>query len=282
MLDPSSPGTSVSSSSAVVDFPTLQLYQLHMKEHHPPPCPHCKLVVQNLDLHIKRQHPEFAPAPTEPIFDCDWADCKASFNTKANLNVHIRAVHEKEKRFVCGQTDMSKSTKLKDVDGRSMWNDKGCGQGFTYKSLLEEHIRVHHLGLPKKRGRVPKKSENENKKELRPAAGLLGIDGVHDEDVNLACLSHGCEETFLNGEDVEAHCATRHGMAESEIADAWREREALTGGAFWVGGIDPRLERERRFMDEEQAWFEEQERVMVKRGGLSCGVDAMLVDPELI
>ena len=272
VADPSSPGTSMSSSSSVVDFPTLQLYQLHMKEHHPPPCPHCKLVVQNLGLHIKRQHPELSPAPPEPTFDCHRADCSASFNTKANLNAHVRAVHEKQKRFVCGQTDMNKSTKLKGVDGHPMWNGKGCGEGFTYKSLLEEHIRVHHLGLPKKPGRMARRIEDENKMEPRPAVRLLGFDGVDDEPVHaVECLSRGCEEMFLCDEDMEAHCATRHGMTESEIVDALREREALAGGTFWVGGIDPKLERGQRFMDEEQAWFNP-----------SDAVDATLVDPELI
>src|SRR5262249_8537007 len=151
------------------------LYQLHMKLH-PPPCPHCKLVVQNLDLHIKQQHPELVPTPSEPAFDCNWADCNASFSTKANLNTHVHAVHEKQKRFVCGQTDTSKSTKLKSVDGCPMWNGQGCGEGFTYKSLLEEHIRVHHLGLPKKPGRMPRRTENKNKIGPRPAAALLGFD----------------------------------------------------------------------------------------------------------
>jgi hypothetical protein len=252
-----------------------------MKEHHPPPCPHCKLVVQNLDLHIKRQHPELAPAPSELLFDCNWTDCNASFSTKANLNTHIRAVHEKQKRFICGQTDTSKSTKLKGVDGHTMWNGQGCGEGFTYKSLLEEHIRVHHLGLPKKCSRTPKRTVNENKIGPRPAVGLLGLDSVHNESIQ--CLSPGCEEVFLCKEDMVVHCATQHEMAEPEIADELREREALTGGAFWVGGIDPRLERGQRIMDEEQAWFDGQEQVVVwGRGGPSDAIDAMLVDPELI
>lgn len=79
------------------------------------------------------------------------------------------------------------------------------------------------------------------------------------------------------------HCATQHGMAEPEIADAWREREALTGGTFWLGGIDPKLERGHRFMDEEQAWFDCQDQMVVEgREGPSDVVDTMLVDPELI
>ena len=170
---------------------------------------------------------------------------------------------------------MNKSTKLKGVDGHPMWNGKGCGEGFTYKSLLEEHIRVHHLGLPKKRSRTPRRTENENKIGPRPAVGLLGFDSAHNESVQ--CLSRGCGEMFLCDEHMEAHCTTRHGMAESEIVDAMREREALAGGTFWVGGIDPKLERGQRFMDEEQAWFNDQERVIPRDA-----VDAMLVDPELI
>jgi hypothetical protein len=71
-------------------------------------------------------------------------------------------------------------------------------------------------------------------------------------------------------------------MAESEITDALREREALTGGTFWVGGIDPKLERGQRFMDEEQEWFDDQEQMMVRHGAPIDAVDAILVDPELI
>jgi hypothetical protein len=70
-------------------------------------------------------------------------------------------------------------------------------------------------------------------------------------------------------------------MSEPEISDAWREREALTGGTFWVGGIDPKLERGQGFMDEEQAWFNGHEQMLVGCGGTSYAIDAMLVDPEL-
>jgi len=178
---------------------------------------------------------------------------------------------------------MSKSTKLKGTDGHPIWNGQGCGEGFTYKSLLEEHIRVHHLGLPKKPGRMPRRIKNENKIKPRPAVGLLGFNGADDETVHaVECLACDCEEIFLCDEDMEVHCATQHGMAESEITDALREREALTGGTFWVGGIDPKLERGQRFMDEEQEWFDDQEQMMVRHGAPIDAVDAILVDPELI
>lgn len=164
-----------------------------------------------------------------------------------------------------------------------MWNGQGCGEGFTYKSLLEEHIRVHHLGLPKKPGRMARNVESENKIEPRPAVGLLGFSDAHDEPAYaIECLSRGCEEIFLCDEDMEAHCTSQHGMAESEILDAWREKEALAGGAFWVGGIDPKLERGQRYMDDELAWFDDQEQVVVRRGASNEVVDVMLVDPKLI
>jgi hypothetical protein len=55
----------------------------------------------------------------------------------------------------------------------------------------------------------------------------------------LACLKSHCSCLLANNADLEAHCQLEHGMALVEIADAVYERNALQGGVFWLGGIEP-------------------------------------------
>ena len=117
-----------------VSFPTYASLQNHIRIVHPPKCPECPLVCST--ARGLRQHLEIAHGNVtleeRKIYPCTVPGCGQSFTKQGNLTVHVRTVHQGEKRFVCGETDLSKSTKL---DG---WDGVGCGKryGNTWVSRM--------------------------------------------------------------------------------------------------------------------------------------------------
>lgn len=182
-------------------------------------------------------------------------------------------MHEKERRFICGATDLSKS---KDIGDH--WDGKGCGEGFVYKSLLEQHVRKMHLGLINTSARNKRRAKDEE--SVAVAASLLGgfsLNHRHPSSESQAvCII--CNDRFPSEEEFIEHSANRHGLAEVEIQELLLESKARNGGAFWVGGLDPEVEEE---YDEEEEhienWFDEQENLKL-HGNDS---DEMQIDPQL-
>lgn len=150
-----------------IGFATRALLEAHMRHAHVD-CPFCDTRFSGpaeLHKHIDMHHSGKSVADRKTIA-CPHAGCSKTFTRRANLNVHIRAVHE-GLRFVCGDdaADAASTTTVEGGTGTGIatgerktfngWTDpdliawetrnEGCGRGFVSKMKLEEHIRYVHL-----------------------------------------------------------------------------------------------------------------------------------------
>lgn len=154
---------SADGTAKAVSFATFAELQSHLATYHLPTCPHCRGAFRNnkeLDRHLELVHglPSSSTTATQQ-WPCTYPDCTHLFSKKGNLNVHIRTVHEKQRNFICGQTEVSINFGSSAPDSPQ----PGCGQAFSSKASLEEHVRVKHLNLPRKQvlRRLKRKAEQE-------------------------------------------------------------------------------------------------------------------------
>lgn len=231
-------------ASGGVSFPTYAQLQAHIKSAHPPKCPQCPIVCstsRELRRHLEVAHGDVS-LEDRKIFPCTVPGCGRSFTKKGNLTVHVRTVHEGEKRFVCGETDLSSSKK---VEG---WNGEGCGKRYSSKLSLEEHVRTAHLGLmntkAERRERLGlKKSQGRSKPPVPSTLALLTGEGYAEETGrHIPCFIEGCEHRFHRDYDLWVHMSSKHGCSEDEIQNHFTQRALLEhGGAdsfFGIYGLD--------------------------------------------
>ncbi|KAJ6144214.1 hypothetical protein N7470_008109 [Penicillium chermesinum] len=183
-------------------FPTYALLQNHIKTVHPPQCPQCPIVCstsQELRRHLEVAHGEVG-VDCRKLFPCTYDGCDRKFTKKGNLTVHIRTVHEGEKRFSCGETDLSASKKV------AGWDGVGCGKRYSSKLALEEHIRTAHLGLPNSKAERRErlglaKKPRESASAMSTLAALTGHGYVEETGRHILVLTllHGCAEDEVQG-----------------------------------------------------------------------------------
>lgn len=209
-----------------VSFPTYASLQNHIRIVHPPKCPECPLVCST--ARGLRQHLEIAHGNVtleeRKIYPCTVPGCGQSFTKQGNLTVHVRTVHQGEKRFVCGETDLSKSTKL---DG---WDGVGCGKRYGNKLTLEDHIRVTHLGLPNARKRrQAKTSKKPMQNSVSTLSALTGQGYAEETGRQIACFYHEtCPHRFHRNYDLWVHMTTKHHSTEDEVQNLFMQRALLT------------------------------------------------------
>jgi general transcription factor IIIA len=241
------PTVNLDAFTTAVGFPTYIEMQQHIKAVHPPTCSQCQhICASNRDLkaHMEIQHGDIEDRRN---YICDYPDCGRGFTKKGNLVVHQRSVHAKQKQFICGETDIKSSKRVPEWDGRG-----ACGRAFSAKANLEEHVRTQHLHLP---GYVrPAKREKQEEDDsythfadLSPEdhntvlARLTGVGYEHGRDI--ACVDETCPHRFVKPFDLEVHLEIVHGYTKMEaiemVVEREHEREALTGGKFWLGGLQP-------------------------------------------
>ncbi|EEQ86340.2 C2H2 transcription factor [Blastomyces dermatitidis ER-3] len=235
-------------------FPTYALLQAHMKSVHPPTCPECGMTStssRDLRRHLEITHGT-VPVEERKIHPCLYPSCGRNFTKKGNLNVHMRTVHEGEKRFVCGETDLSSSKK---VEG---WNvkDNGCGKRYGSKLALEEHVRTAHLGLKNAKaerrellglngsssssssrgsggGGSSSRSRTKDKDGQSAApsnlAMLTGEGYMEESGRHIPCLLEQCAHLFHRDYDLWLHMASKHNLEENDIQILFMQR-AMQGG----------------------------------------------------
>ncbi|KAL4808682.1 hypothetical protein BDV18DRAFT_132900 [Aspergillus unguis] len=219
-------------------FPTYALLQAHIRTAHPPQCPNCSIIcstARELRRHLEVAHGNVS-LDDRRIFPCTVPGCDRSFTKKGNLTVHIRTVHEGEKRFVCGETDLSTS---KRVTG---WSGEGCGKRYGSKLALEEHIRTAHLGYQNSKAERRQKLNNNNNsstptnnnKNLSALATLTGEGYAAETGRQIACFVESCSHRFHRNYDLWVHMGSKHQYAEDDIRDLFLQRALLGDGS----GID--------------------------------------------
>ncbi|KAF2420154.1 hypothetical protein EJ08DRAFT_738721 [Tothia fuscella] len=292
--NPGTPASTVYPFPSYV-FSTYNLLQSHIAKTHPPTCPHCHSPCaskRDLARHIELLHPDAAgpvlsttSAMPPPAYPCTVEGCGRVFTKSGNLKVHVQTVHENQKNFVCGRTNLSNSSKMVYDDGREIkWDagKEGCGKGFGTKAMLENHVRTQHLGL-EDWNKVTKRRRNaasssgmgddissvfssnlsepiskpKGRKPQPTASSLLTGLGYENSGRKIKCLNPACPRLFYREYDLRVHCASTHGLAQLEVEDALKERAAVEGGVFWYGGIDPVAEREFAALGGDDDGFEE-------------------------
>ncbi|BDD54585.1 Strongly-conserved Zn-finger binding protein (TFIIIA) [Monascus purpureus] len=226
----------INNDDNTVTFPTYALLQAHIKSVHPPQCPNCPVMCstsRELRRHLEVAHGDI-DIERGRLFPCTVPGCDRSFTKKGNLTVHIRTVHEGEKRFVCGETDLSTSKK---VQG---WFGEGCGKRYGSKLALEEHIRTAHLGFQNAKaerrqrlGLSSSKTHTNAKRQpsARPTLAALTGEGYAEETGRrIKCFYETCPHRFHRDYDLWVHMTGKHGCTEDEIQNFFLQRALLADG----------------------------------------------------
>lgn len=223
-------GETVTVPKEPLSFASYDELKAHLREVHPPACSQCGTKFKNqqgLKSHIETVH---ADPATQPKFPCPRPGCGSVFNRKHNLNVHIQAVHDKQFKFICASGAMN-SSKHPDLQ---CWNgENACGAAFKAKSSLEQHIRTHHLGLQNR-----KATRKQRKKNPQPSTLTLLTGIGYEKGREVPCLFKDCKYRFYMDRDLRRHLRAAHEMSEEAVEGMITERDALTGGQFWIGGLD--------------------------------------------
>ncbi|KAL2802663.1 hypothetical protein BJX63DRAFT_103555 [Aspergillus granulosus] len=234
-----------SSMGPPVTFPTYSLLQSHIRTAHPPQCPNCSVTCstpRELRRHLDVMHGNVS-LEDRRIFPCTIPGCDRSFTKKGNLTVHIRTVHEGEKRFVCGETDVSAS---KRVPG---WSGDGCGKRYGSKLALEEHIRTAHLGFQnskaERRQRLGLAKKRQESTNLSALASLTGEGYDEETGRQIACFVNACPHRFHRNYDLWVHMGSKHNYTEDDIRDLFLQRallgdnsEPVPGDFFGIYGLE--------------------------------------------
>lgn len=219
------------------NFATYALLQSHMRSVHPPTCPSCAHICSSakaLRRHMEISHGTVS-VEDRRTYPCQHPGCERSFTKKGNLNVHVKTVHEGEKRFACGETDLSTSKKVGGWNGMD-----ACGKRYGSKLALEEHVRTAHMGFRNARAERKARAgtltatntlESGSKRTGPSNVALLTGQGYAEESGNrhIPCLLAECEHRFYRDYDLWLHMDAKHGMDENEIQLLFMQR-AMQGG----------------------------------------------------
>ncbi|CAG7962825.1 unnamed protein product [Penicillium olsonii] len=225
-------------------FPTYTSLQDHIRAVHPPKCPQCPLVCstsRELRRHLEIAHGDVS-LEDRKVFPCTFNGCGRSFTRQGNLTVHIRTVHEGEKRFVCGEVDLSKSKNLE------TWNGIGCGNRYGSKLSLEDHVRTYHLGLKNakamRRERQGLAGRPAPQNSVTTLAALTGQGYAEDSGRQIKCFDESCSHRFHRDYDLWAHMTTRHGCSEDNVENLFLQRALLSedsgsaGNSLGIYGLE--------------------------------------------
>lgn len=225
-------------------FPSYALLQEHVRTVHPPKCPNCPITCstsRELRRHLEVAHGDVT-LDERKVFSCTEPGCDRSFTKKGNLTVHIRTVHEGEKRFACGETDLFASKKV------SGWDGHGCGKRYGSKLALEEHVRTAHLGFQnakaERRQRLGLTTKTPKGTEMSTLAALTGQGYAEETGRHIPCFFEACEFRFYRDYDLWVHTTAKHGCSEDEVQNLFMQRALLAdqngpgGNALGIYGLE--------------------------------------------
>jgi len=236
-------------------FPTYAAFQAHNKEMHPPKCKECgyeSSYPNELTRHIEIQHGGQL-VTNRATHHCQKPGCDRSFTKNGNLLIHLKTAHAQGKPYVCG------SIEIINLNNVASWSGSdACGQGFTSKQSLEEHIRSAHMGLEqlqneKKKQRRKEKAPKPRKARVSAISRLAGTAYEEDTSRTIACLRPDCPQRFSREYDLDMHMQSAHGLADFEIQYLRAEREGIGPTSF---GYSLTSERTAEDLEAEKAFDE--------------------------
>lgn len=217
-------------------FSTYAELQAHIGIEHAPTCEACGLQCKSqraLKSHIDIVHGPLGVNERRK-YVCVEPGCGRAFTKRGNLNVHVRTVHG-QKKFVCGDVDLSSLKNIADWDGSG-----ACGRVLSTKQSLEGHIRTFHVGLSNSQRNTDNSLADRKKLRKRPIPALVRLTGVGYEDESgrdIACLMSDCQYRFMREYDLEVHLSFHHGLSNNEMESRWTEREKLVSRFTWDGSL---------------------------------------------
>lgn len=182
-----------------VGFTTQWLLEQHIRQCHVN-CIFCDVKFggqYELENHMEIYHSGLTVKDRKNVA-CEHPGCDKRFTKKSNMKTHFRAAHE-GMRFVCGKVDTWESDGLEDWN----WTEEGCGQEFTAKAALEQHILYVHLG---------KQRPYIDFGTLAPADNILDeLSGVAEhERRDVVCEVVGCGARFMRYAHLHNHMQAEH------------------------------------------------------------------------
>lgn len=205
------------SKTSETKFSTYTELQAHIRNEHPPVCAECGSrckTQRQLKSHIDIIHGSLG-VDERRIHACAEPGCGRGFTSKGNLTAHVQGVH-KNRKFVCGQVDLSSLNNVGDWDGSDY-----CGRGLSTKGNLEEHIRTAHLGLD--HSHKNKTTGINRAPRYKTVSSLIRLtgSGYHNESGrDFSCWVPSCEYRFMRNYDLGIHLRCHHGMADDEEVDS--------------------------------------------------------------
>jgi general transcription factor IIIA len=170
---------------------------------------------------------------TAHVAECHPPECKECgqrFSNDANLKAHFEAVHvepSRQSRYACPRP--------------------GCDSTFNRKHNLTVHIQTVHDNQARyfcTSGAF----ENSNHDDLKAWDGKNACGAAfkakssRDQHVRTTHLGQGnrkhCDVRFYIDRDLRRHMRATHNVPDDDLEEMIRDRDALTGGQFWIGGVD--------------------------------------------
>jgi hypothetical protein len=257
-------------------FSTKQRLELHERTHrNKPRCQElvpdgnggfrrCAAVFRKegtLAAHVDKVHKGVKPFVCEQMVESRDEEgrqgervCGMGYDTRGKLNEHTRRNHgeaRRKKRFICGMCTASDSTGMDVEMGNDEINVVAPPMAFSTLAELSLHNRLFHPKQPQNshggarnfkknppEPRLkPKVRSNQHTQRLQNESAADWLTGtVEATNASIPCLRSDCSLVFSTELELGTHCSDVHFMAEVEVAEGLREREALAGGVFWLGG----------------------------------------------
>jgi uncharacterized Zn-finger protein len=97
-------------------------------------CPKTMTSVRKMKMHEQVHLPD----DKKLIYPCPYAECDKKFSKSVNIQAHVKAIHAKERPYLCSN----------------------CGKSFSTKGALKEHQIIHSDQYPYTCSYCPKKFKN--------------------------------------------------------------------------------------------------------------------------